>query len=147
MPIEDILDHSDDPSHRGRAARPTHAHEETHPLCGDVVRIELAVDDSDVVREAYFTGTGCRMSQAAASMLVEHVEGRTVDYVKQFSARDMLALIDVPLTPLRQRCCLLAWQCLQQAIYSPIEGNAEKRAANSAANGLLQSSSSGIGVA
>jgi nitrogen fixation NifU-like protein len=54
-------------------------------------------------------------------MLVEHVEGRTVETIKQFSAQDMLALIGVPLTPLRQRCCLLAWQCLQVAIYSPIQ--------------------------
>ena len=111
---------------------PTHAHEQTHPSCGDMVRIELALDEQGLVREAYFTGVGCRISQAAASMLVEHIEGRTVDFLKQFSARDMLSLVGVPLTPLRQRCCLLAWQCLQQAIYSPVTGHREKGTGNSA---------------
>jgi nitrogen fixation NifU-like protein len=41
-------------------------------------------------------------------MLVEHVEGRGVDEIKRFSAADMLALVGPRLTPLRQRCCLLA---------------------------------------
>lgn len=129
MPIERILDHCEAPYHRGHAPRPTHAHRQTNPHCGDVVRIELAVDDRGLIRDAYFTGVGCRVSQAAASMLVEHVEGRSVDDVKRFSARDMLALFGAQLTPLRQRCCLLAWQAIQQAIYSPLPEPASSESA------------------
>lgn len=120
MPYDRVLDHCEHPYHRGSAPGATHAHEQTNPLCGDVVRLELAIDEQGVVREAYFTSVGCRVSQAAASMLVEFAEHRTIDDIQRFSARDMLALFAAPLTPLRQRCCLLAWQTLQQAIYSPI---------------------------
>jgi nitrogen fixation NifU-like protein len=119
MSLDRLLEHCEQPYHRGPAPRATHAHEQTNPACGDVVRIELLIEDG-VIQHAYFTGVGCRISQAAASMLVEHIEGRAVDHIKHFSAADMLALFGPPLTPLRQRCGLLAWQTLQQAIYSAI---------------------------
>ncbi|HET6879319.1 MAG TPA: iron-sulfur cluster assembly scaffold protein, partial [Pirellulales bacterium] len=89
------------------------------PACGDVVHIELTIEDN-IIHHAYFTGVGCRISQAAASMLVEHVESRPLSDIKLFSAADMLTVFGPPLMPLRQRCCLLAWQALQQAIYSPV---------------------------
>ena len=120
MSSERIIEHVESPYHRGHAPHATHAHEQSNPLCGDMVRIELVIDEAAVVREAYFDGVGCRISQAAASMLVEHVEGRAIDEIKRFSATDMLALFGPRLTPLRQRCCLLAWQALQVAIFSPI---------------------------
>ena len=120
MSNDRIMEYLESPYHHGHAPHVTHVHDVSNPLCGDTVRIELAIDDGRVVREAYFDGVGCRISQAAASMLVEHIEGGSVDEIKCFSAADMLALFGPRLTPLRQRCCLLAWQCLQVALYSPI---------------------------
>jgi nitrogen fixation NifU-like protein len=120
---ERILEHYEEPYHRGHCARPTHAHEDDNPLCGDVVRVELAVDDGGRIREAFFDGDGCCISQAAASMLVERIEGKSVEEVKQFHAQDMLELFGAKLTPNRQKCCLLSWRVLQSAIFSPIAGN------------------------
>ena len=120
MSSDRILEYCEQPYHRGCAPRATHAHEASNSFCGDVVRIELAIDAEGRVGEAYFTGTGCRVSQAAASMLVEQIESRHIDHIKCFSAQDMLSLFGPPLTPLRQRCCLLAWQALQVALYSPL---------------------------
>jgi nitrogen fixation NifU-like protein len=120
---ERILEHYEEPYHRGHCAHPTHAHEDDNPLCGDVVRVELAVDDAGRIREAFFDGDGCCISQAAASMLVERIEGKTVDEVKQFHAQDMLELFGAKLTPNRQKCCLLSWRVLQSAIFSPVAGN------------------------
>ena len=60
------------------------------------------------MREVYFDGDGCCISQAAASMLVEKFDGKPIDEVKQFTAQDMLELFGVRLTPNRQKCCLLA---------------------------------------
>ncbi|MEX0712765.1 MAG: iron-sulfur cluster assembly scaffold protein [Pirellulales bacterium] len=114
-----ILDHFEDPFHRGRLAGATHAHEDDNPLCGDSVHIDLAIDDQGRIAEAWFDGDGCCISQAAASMLVQRVEGRHVDEVRGFSADDMLALFRARLTPNRQKCCLLCWKVLQAAIYSP----------------------------
>lgn len=121
---EHILDHYEDPFHRGHAPHCTHAHEDDNPLCGDVVRIELAVDPStSQIGEAYFDGDGCCISQAAASMLVEHLEGKSLEEVKQFTAEDMLKLFGAKLTPNRQKCCLLSWRVLQQAMYAPVGTN------------------------
>ncbi len=118
---EHILEHYEEPYHRGHCPRATHAHEDDNPLCGDFIHVELHIDPQGVVREAYFDGEGCCISQAAASMLMEAVEGKTVEEVEQFRAEDMLRLFGVRLTPNRQKCCLLSWKVLQQALYSPLE--------------------------
>ena len=115
-----ILDHYEDPFHRGHLAGATHAHEDKNPLCGDVVRIELAVDEDGKIRNLYFDGQGCVISQASASMLLEEMYGKTVDDVKQFSAEEMLKLYGPRLTPNRQKCCLLSWRVLQEAVHSPV---------------------------
>jgi cysteine desulfurase/selenocysteine lyase len=120
---EHILDHYEDPYHRGSCAHCTHCHEDTNPLCGDRVRLELQIVDGGRLREVFFDGQGCCISQAAASMLVERFDGKTVEEVKQFSAEDMLRLFEAQLTPNRQKCCLLPWRVLQAAIYSPVQTN------------------------
>ncbi len=116
-----ILEHVDAPFHRGRCPGCTHAHQDDNPLCGDQVRLELCVDDRGKLADAWFDGDGCCVSQAAASMLVEHIEGLTVEDIRKISARDMLDLFGARLTPNRQKCCLLAWRVLQSALHSPIE--------------------------
>ncbi|MGE3410428.1 MAG: iron-sulfur cluster assembly scaffold protein [Pirellulales bacterium] len=114
-----IMDHYEDPYHRGRCPHLTHANEGDNPLCGDNVHIELRVNDRHEVEEAWFDGEGCCISQASASMLIEEIEGKTVEQVKQFSANDMLKLFGAKLTPNRQKCCLLSWRVVQGAIFSP----------------------------
>ena len=114
-----VLDHFEDPYHRGACRQATHAHEDDNPLCGDFVRIELDIDDAERVREAWFNGDGCCISQASASMLVEQMEGKSVDEIRAFTANDMLSLFGPKLTPNRQKCCLLPWRVMQAAVYSP----------------------------
>jgi nitrogen fixation protein NifU and related proteins len=116
-----ILDHYEDPFHRGHLSAATHAHQDKNPLCGDVVRIELAVDEAGKIRNLYFDGEGCVISQASASMLLEEMYGKNVDDVKEFSAEDMLTLYGARLTPNRQKCCLLSWKVLQEAVHSPVD--------------------------
>ena len=117
---EHILDHYEDPFHRGELAEATHAHEDKNPLCGDVVRIELKLGSDGKIEDAYFTGEGCVISQASASMLLEELYGKTIDDVKDFSAEKMLELYGPRLTPNRQKCCLLSWKVLQSAVHSPL---------------------------
>jgi nitrogen fixation NifU-like protein len=115
-----ILDHYEEPFHRGRCPGATHAHQYENPLCGDVVRVELAIEPDGTIRDAYFEGDGCCISQASASMLLEQINGKPTDEVKGFSAEDMLRLFGARLTPNRQKCCLLAWKTVQSALYSPL---------------------------
>ncbi len=121
---EHVLDHYEDPFHRGHCAQPTHTHEDKNPLCGDRVKIELELADDGTIADIYFNGEGCCISQASASMLAEAVHGKTVEEVKNFSAREMLDLFGARLTPNRQKCCLLAWRVLQIALHSPVGGSA-----------------------
>ena len=121
---EHILDHYEDPFHRGHLPTATHAHEENNPLCGDVVRVELQLDPNGKIVDAFFTGQGCVISQASASMLLEAMQGKSINDVKHFSAEDMLALYGARLTPNRQKCCLLSWKVLQSAVHSPVNGTA-----------------------
>jgi nitrogen fixation protein NifU and related proteins len=117
-----ILEHYEEPYHRGHCPHCTHAHEDDNPLCGDVIRMELEIDDQGALKEIYFDGDGCCISQAAASMLVEQFVGKRTEDVKKFTANDMLDLFGVRLTPNRQKCCLLSWRVLQAAIYAPLNG-------------------------
>jgi nitrogen fixation protein NifU and related proteins len=118
---EHILDHYEDPFHRGHLDGATHVHEEKNPLCGDVVRIELELDPSGNIADCYFHGDGCVISQASASMLLEQMHGKSLEEAMSFSAEKMLELFGAKLTPNRQKCCLLAWRTLQQAVHSPVE--------------------------
>ena len=125
MPLNDeiyqdrILEHYEEPFHRGHCPGATHQHEDDNPLCGDVVRVELAIGPDGQIADAYFEGDGCCISQAAASMLIERIVGRPVDDVKRLTAAEMLELFGAKLTPNRQKCCLLSWRVLQSALYSP----------------------------
>ncbi len=118
---EHVLDHYEDPYHRGHCKHPTHRHEDDNPLCGDVVQIELQIDENGKIVDAWFEGDGCCISQASASMLIEKMEGKQIDEVKDFTAEEMLDLFGPRLTPNRQKCCLLPWRVLQAAIYAPVK--------------------------
>jgi nitrogen fixation NifU-like protein len=118
---EHVLDHFESPYHRGHCLRATHAHADDNPLCGDFVQVELEIDDRGQIRQAWFEGDGCCISQASASMLIEQIDGKSIEEVKSFTAGDMLQLFGAKLTPNRQKCCLLPWRVLQAAIYSPLE--------------------------
>ncbi len=120
---EHVLDHYEDPYHRGHCKRATHQHEDDNPLCGDVVQVELRVEPDGKITEAWFDGDGCCISQASASMLMEKIEGKTVEEVQQFTADQMLELFGARLTPNRQKCCLLSWRVLQSAVFSPVNGS------------------------
>ena len=109
--FERLLDQLDRPYHRGRLPEPTQAVEIANPICGDQVRLEVCIADGRV-SEAWFTGQGCVISQASASLLTQHVEGKSLDELRAFQEPDMLRLVGVRLTPNRQRCALLSWSAL-----------------------------------
>lgn len=117
---EHVLDHYEDPYHRGNFEAATHAHAGKNPLCGDKIHVDLRLDEDGRVAEAWFDGEGCVISQASASMLIEEIEGKTIEEVKEFSANEMLDLFGPKLTPNRQKCCLLVWKIVQTALHSPI---------------------------
>ncbi|MCP4890228.1 MAG: iron-sulfur cluster assembly scaffold protein [Planctomycetaceae bacterium] len=121
-----VLDHFEDPYHRGACCDATHCSEGENALCGDVVKIELAMSHEGRIEQAWFQGEGCVITLASASMLMEETEGKQKDDVKGFTAQAMLELFGPRLTPNRQKCCLLPWKVLQTAVHSPVESEGER---------------------
>ena len=95
---------------------PDISHEEDNPLCGDQIRIDLLVED-DTITEVRFCGHGCTISLAAASMLTEEIEGKSLEEVKKLSRDDILDMIGIPLGPVRVKCALLALKVLKAGAY------------------------------
>ncbi len=118
-----VLDHYEEPYHRGPCPGRTHAYQERKAPCGEMVRFELHIDRSGILRAIYFSGDGCSINQAAASMLAQHFEDKHVERVRQFTAEDMLELFGVALSPEQRTCCLLSWRVLRRAVDSPLDGS------------------------
>jgi len=117
-----IEDYYEDPYHRGQSDRPTHRAEARHDDCGDVVAIELGIDNEGTIRDAWFDGDGCRLSQAIASMLVEHVEGQSAEVVAELTIDSMLcALNATDIEADKIGCCQLALSTVQSAIQNPLD--------------------------
>ena len=113
---EHIMDHYRNPRHKGRLDTPTVSREDLNPLCGDMVRIDLAIADGRLV-DARFDGHGCAVSQAAASMLLEEVVGKDLDEIAAFERDDLFELIGVSLSPARMKCALLSLGVLRAGIH------------------------------
>jgi nitrogen fixation NifU-like protein len=114
---DNILDHYENPSHWGTLDHPTFEIRDLNPLCGDEVRIQARLDDSCRLAAIRFQGRGCVISLAAASLLMEAVEGKTLDEVKKLGRQDMLDLLGVPLTTMRVKCAMLPLRALEKAIH------------------------------
>ena len=114
---EYILDHYRNPRNRGVIENPDYTYEDSNPLCGDELRIDLRVNDRDVVEDVKFSGRGCAISQASASMLTELVEGRSLDEVKAISKEDLLETLGITLSPVRVKCALLSLKVLKGGVY------------------------------
>lgn len=118
---EQIMDHYRNPRFRGRLDAPTASYEELNPLCGDMIHIDLTVDDGTVAA-ARFDGHGCAVSQASASMLLEELVGKSVEEVTAFGRDDLFALLGVALSPARMKCALLSLGVLRIALHEATTG-------------------------
>ncbi len=115
---EYILEHYRHPHNHGQLENPTISHEEYNPLCGDRIRIDLLIADG-TIQDVRFSGKGCAISQAAASILTDEIKGKSVDEAKQFSKEELLELIGIPLdkNPVRLKCALLSLKTLKAGLY------------------------------
>ena len=114
---ENILDHYRHPRNAGTLENPTHSHEEHNPLCGDVIRLDLHVNDDDVIDRVAFQGRGCAISQASASMLTEMIQGKTLAEAKKISKEDILEALGIEIGPVRMKCALLSLKVLKAGAY------------------------------
>ncbi len=115
---EVILDHYKNPRGHGLIEGADAEADGQNPLCGDEVSIFVSfAADGDTIDDVKFNGRGCAISQAATSMLMEMVQGRTANEVGELSKDELLEEIGIPLTPIRLKCALLGLGVLKVALH------------------------------
>ena len=113
---EYILDHYKNPRNFGRLEAADISHEEENPLCGDVVGIDLKVEDGNIA-DVRFHGRGCAISQASASLLTERLKGMSLEDAKQIGKADVLDELGIEISPARIKCALLSLKVLKAGAY------------------------------
>jgi len=113
---EIILEHYKNPKNRGTLDPADFTYEDVNPLCGDEVRIDVRVADGKV-SEIRFSGRGCAVSQASASILTEMVEGQSLEDVKSIGKEELFDEIGIPISPARVKCALLGLKVLKAGLY------------------------------
>ena len=113
---DEILEHYREPHNFGTLDAPDAVHEGHNPLCGDRITMMLAVDGQGNVSDVAFSGRGCAISQASASLLTDEIKGRPVVEVEAMTNQDILDLLGIEISPARLKCALLSLSTVQQAL-------------------------------
>lgn len=113
---EEILDHYKHPRNFGHLKGANILSEEINVSCGDRVIIEIKTTGK-IVRDIRFSGQGCAINQASASMLTELVKGMSVRAIMKLTLQDVEKLLGTTLTPSRVKCALLPLEVIQKAVY------------------------------
>ena len=131
---EIILDHYRNPHNFGEIQRSCTIVEEDNPTCGDQIKLSLWVDENKTIQDIKFSGQGCAISIASASIMTETVKGKTTNEAKEIADTiittmrgegdpdvldeygDLIALKGVIQFPARVKCATLAWHALEEAL-------------------------------
>lgn len=112
-----ILDHYKNPRNFGELEGATHHYHDTNPLCGDEITMFLLVGEDGRVNDVHFTGRGCAISQASASILTDEVKGKTLNELKAFDREHVLQNLGITISPARIKCALLSLKALKGAAW------------------------------
>jgi nitrogen fixation NifU-like protein len=111
---QQILDHYKNPRNYGELEDPDFTHVGENPSCGDTIQMEVDLaDDGETIAAVRFTGDGCAISMAAASMLSEELHGMTTDELDALETDDVTDLLGVDVSPMRIKCAVLGRQVAQ----------------------------------
>lgn len=113
---EFILDHYKNPRNFGRLDGANVSHEEYNPLCGDLVGMDLRIEDG-VIEDVRFHGRGCAISQASASLMTERLKGMSLEEARGISKEDVLEELGIEISPARLKCALLTLKVLKVGAY------------------------------
>jgi nitrogen fixation protein NifU and related proteins len=112
---EIVLDHYKNPHNFGELDPADYTAEDSNPLCGDQIRIDLRVDDG-IVTDIKFSGRGCAVSMASTSILTDLVLGQPLDEVRAITKDDLLEEIGIPVSPARMKCATLGLNVLRVSL-------------------------------
>lgn len=115
---EVILEHWSNPQNYGVIEDADFDVSDSNPLCGDEIRITGKITNG-MLEQVAFTGKGCAISKASASIFTEKIKGMKIDEIKKLTADDVLDELGVELTATRTKCALLIYPVMKKML-SPL---------------------------
>ena len=113
---DEILEHYRNPHNFGTIDEPTLVKEGSNPLCGDRITLMLTIGSDGTVEDVAFTGRGCAISQASASMLTDEIKGKSLTEVATTGRQDVLDNLGIEISPARMKCAMLSLETLRSAV-------------------------------
>jgi nitrogen fixation protein NifU and related proteins len=113
-----ILDHYRNPRNQGDLKKHTHHATALNASCGDKLQMDILVKN-DIIEDVRFSGIGCAISQASASLLTGEIKKKSVAEALALEPKDILELLGVPLSLSRTKCGLLSLETLKKTLHTP----------------------------
>ncbi len=124
---EIILDYYRHPRNYGKLEKFDITARDSNPLCGDEIEMQIRISDGGKIGEILFSGRGCAISQASASMLTELAKGKPLEWVRELSKEDVVKMLGNPdLGPARIKCALLGMKVIKMGVYGYLGSNLPK---------------------
>lgn len=112
---EQIMDHYKNPRNNGKLEECSFKITDTNPFCGDEIEMFVKMQDKKI-SGIKFTGKGCAISQAAASMLTEFIKDKTLEEVEALSREDVIEMLGIEIGAVRVKCAMLSLVALKNGI-------------------------------